>query len=157
MRGGGGRRPPDLDASGMQVAIVAARFNERVVDRLLDGAVTALREMGAAEDRVEVRWVPGAFELPLVLDRLAASGRYDALVALGAVIRGETAHFDFVAGAASDGIAAVSRRRGVPIGFGVLTTDTLDQALARSGGDVGDHGAEAARTAIEVAHLIASL
>jgi 6,7-dimethyl-8-ribityllumazine synthase len=157
MRGGEDRSRPDLDASGMHVAIVAARFNEQVVDRLLDGALAALREMGADDDRVEVRWVPGAFELPLVLDRLAGTGRYDALVALGAVIRGETAHFDFVAGAASDGIAAVARERGVPIGFGVLTTDTVDQALARSGGEVGDHGAEAARTAVEVARLIASL
>lgn len=147
----------DLDGTGLRIGVIAARFNHDIVERLLDGSLRALRELGAEVAAEEVRWVPGAFELPLVADRMAATGGYDALVALGAVIRGETAHFDHVARVAADGIAEVSRRRGLPIGFGVLTTEDRDQALARSGGDVSDHGEEAARTAVEVARLLESL
>lgn len=146
-----------LDASGLRIGIVAARFNEAVVERLVDGAVDTTVRHGALAADVRVVWVPGAFELPVVLDRLASSGRFDGLVALGAVVRGETPHFDFVAGEAASGSAAVARQYGVPVSFGVLTTDTWEQAVARAGGKLGNKGADAALAAIESANLLKGL
>lgn len=146
-----------LDASGLTIAIVAGRFNEAVVRPLVEGATSALLRHGATPDALTVLWVPGSWELPVVLDRLASSGRYDALVALGCVIRGDTAHFDYVAGEGSYGTAAIARAHGVPIGNGVLTTETWDQAVARAGGKLGNKGAEAALAAVETATLLRSL
>ncbi len=147
----------DLDASGLTIAIVAGRFNEIVVRSMVDGATGALLRHGADPEALTVLWVPGAWELPVVLDRLAASGRYDALVALGCVVRGETAHFDYVAGEGSNGTASIARAHGIPIGNGVLTTETWDQAVARAGGKLGNKGAEAALAAVETATLLRSL
>jgi 6,7-dimethyl-8-ribityllumazine synthase len=144
-----------LDATGMHIAVVAGRFNDHVTKPLLDGALETLHAVGL--DAVPVHWVPGAFEIPLVAQRLAASGRYDALVCLGAVIRGDTPHFDFVARECAAGIARVTLDTGVPVVFGVLTTDDLDQALARAGGSVGNKGEESARTAVEMVDLLRRL
>ena len=146
-----------IDASGLRVGIVAARFNEAVVDRLVSGAVDMLVRHGALPADVHVAWVPGAFEVPVVLRRLAGTGDVDALVALGAVVRGSTPHFDYVAGEAARGAAAVSRETGVPVAFGVLTTDTWEQAVERAGGKLGNKGAEAAVSAIETANLLKDL
>lgn len=146
-----------LDASGLRVAVVAARFNEAVVQRLVDGAVDALVRHGALREDLEVVWVPGSFELPVVLRRLAASGRFDALVAAACVVRGATPHFDYIAGEVAGGCAAVGREHGLPVTFGVLTTDTWDQAQARAGGKLGNKGAEAATAAIETANLLKEL
>lgn len=150
-------RSADLDATGMRVAVVAARFNESIVDRLVEGAVAALLEHGADEQDVLVTRVPGAFELPVVIRRLAAGGSYDAIVALGAVVRGDTPHFDFVAGEAARGCGEAALGTGVPVAFGVLTTDTWAQAEARAGGEHGNKGAEAALAAIETANLLKHL
>ena len=147
----------ELDANGLRFAIVVARFNHDITSALLDGAVRALADAGAADDDVSVWWVPGAFELPVVAKRLAESGRADAVICLGAVIRGETAHFDFVAGGATQGIVDVAVRTGVPVVFGVLTVDTMQQALDRIGGSEGHKGEEAAHTAIETARLLAEI
>lgn len=146
-----------LDATGLRVAVVAARFNEAIVERLVDGATDALVRHGASATDLQVAWVPGAFELPVVLDKLATSGEVDALVALGCVVRGETPHFDYVAGEAASGAAAVARAHGLPIAFGVLTTETWDQAVQRAGGKLGNKGAEAALAAIETASLMRNL
>jgi 6,7-dimethyl-8-ribityllumazine synthase len=150
--------PRKLEATpsgdGLRVAVVLARFNESVTERLLAGALDALAQHGVASDAIDVATVPGAFELPLCAQRLAATGRYDAIVCLGAVIRGETPHFDFVAGEAARGIADVSRRHDLPIAFGVLTTDTVEQALARAGGERGNKGFEAALTALEMVQML---
>lgn len=146
-----------LDASGLRVAVVAARFNEAIVERLVDGATGALLRHGAAAGDVRVAWVPGAFELPVVLRALAAGGTVDALVALGCVVRGETPHFDYVAGESASGSGAVAREYGIPVAFGVLTTDTWDQAVQRAGGKLGNKGAEAALSAVETANLLRSL
>jgi 6,7-dimethyl-8-ribityllumazine synthase len=145
------------DATGLRIAVVAARFNDAIVELLVRGALGELRRHGAADEDVEVVWVPGAFELPVVLQHLAASGRYDALVALGCVVRGATPHFDHVAGQAAGGAAAVARETGIPVAFGVLTTDTWEQAVERSGGKLGNKGAEAALTAVETARLLQAL
>jgi 6,7-dimethyl-8-ribityllumazine synthase len=152
-----------LDATGMRIAIVAGRFNDHITKPLLEGALATLHGIGL--DAVPVHWVPGAFEIPLVTQRLAASGEFDAVVCLGAVIRGDTPHFDFVAGECAAGIARVSLDTGVPVVFGVLTTDDLDQALARAGGSVGNaegspsgnKGEESARTAVEMVDLLRRL
>jgi 6,7-dimethyl-8-ribityllumazine synthase len=138
----------------MRIGIALARFNQAVTDRLLAGALEALVQQGVADDAIDVATVPGAFELPLCAQRLAATGRYDALVCLGAVVRGETPHFDFVAGEASRGIAEISRRFDLPVAFGLLTADTIEQALARAGGDRGNKGAEAALTALEMVQVL---
>ena len=147
----------NFDARDLRVALVVARFNETIGKRLLDGAIDSLIRHGASDDNLSVTWVPGAYELPLAADRIAASGTVDAVVCLGAVIRGETAHFEYVAGGAAAGIAEVSRRTGVPITFGVLTTETTEQAENRAGGKMGNKGAEAAVAAIEMANLLAAL
>ena len=138
-------------------AIVVARFNELVTGKLLEGAIDCLRAHGAAEDDLDVAWVPGAFELPLVARRMAGSGSYDAIVCLGAVIRGETAHFDHVATQAATGIRTASEDTGVPVIFGVLTTDTFEQAMDRAGGKHGNKGWDAAAAAMEMASLLEHL
>jgi 6,7-dimethyl-8-ribityllumazine synthase len=144
-----------LDATGMRIAVVAGRFNDHITRPLLEGALGTLRDAGL--DDVPVHWVPGAFAIPLVAQRLAASGDCDAVICLGAVIRGDTPHFDFVAGECAAGIARVSLDTGVPVVFGVLTTDDLDQALARCGGAVGNKGEESAATAVEMVNLLHQL
>lgn len=136
--------------------IVSARFNELVVDPLVTGAKNTLTRHGAKEDSITTVRVPGAWELSLACQRLAKSGRFDAVIALGAVIRGATAHFDFVAGEAARGVAAASAETGVPVIFGVLTTDTIEQALERAGTKAGNKGADAALTAIEMVNLTRS-
>lgn len=146
-----------LDASDTRVAVVAGRFNAHVTQPLLDGALRALCELGLDAHDVPVYWVPGAFEIPLVAKRLASSGRFDAVVCLGAVIRGDTAHFDYVAGPCAAGVAQASLDTGVPVIFGVLTTNDEQQALDRAGGVEGNKGDEAARTAIEMVTLLREL
>jgi 6,7-dimethyl-8-ribityllumazine synthase len=142
------------DGTGLRIGVAVARFNQAVTDRLLAGALEALKEQGVADDAVDVASVPGAFELPLAAQRLAMTGRYDALVCLGAVVRGETPHFEFVSAEAAHGVGAVARRYDLPVAFGVLTTDTMDQALARAGGDAGNKGYEAAVTALEMVQVL---
>jgi 6,7-dimethyl-8-ribityllumazine synthase len=137
-----------------RVAVVAARFNELVTTKLVEGARAGLVHHGVPEDAVTVAWVPGAFEIPLVAQRFASSGRFDAVICLGAVIRGETAHFELVAAEAARGIADVSRSTGIPCIFEILATDTLDQAQARAGGIHGNKGWEAAAAALEMASVL---
>ncbi len=146
-----------LDAAGKRFAIVAARFNHRLVDLLIDGAEDCLRRHGAAASDVTVVRVPGAWELPLALDELAAAGGLDGMVALAVVIRGETPHFDYICAECSHGIARVSAAHRLPIGFGVLTCETSAQAAERAGGKAGNKGWEAASAAIEMADLAARL
>jgi len=146
-----------IDGRGRRVAIAASRFNRLVTDPLVAGAVEELRRHGVAEADIDLAWVPGAFELPLAAERLAASGRYAAVVAVGAVVRGATPHFDHVAGQAAAGLAAVSRATGVPVAFAVLTCDTMEQALDRAGGKAGNKGAEAAVGALEMAGLLEAI
>lgn len=145
------------DGSGMCVGVIAARFNEVVTGKLVEGAVEGLKKHGVDEDRIDVAWVPGAFELPLVAKRLARTERYDALICLGAVIRGETAHFELVANEAARGIAEVSLDAGIPVIFEVLATEDLAQAEARAGGAHGNKGWEAAEAALEMAWLMDAL
>ncbi|HEY6568109.1 MAG TPA: 6,7-dimethyl-8-ribityllumazine synthase [Actinomycetota bacterium] len=145
------------DGAGKRVAIVAARFNEAVTGKLVEGALEGLRSHGVDDDGIDVAWVPGAFEIPLVAGRLARSGRYDAVICLGAVIRGETAHFELVAGEAARGIADVATSTGVPTIFEVLATEDLAQAESRAGGVHGNKGWEAARAALEMVWLMDSL
>ena len=142
---------------GLRVALVCSRFNDLVTDRLLAGARDGLRRHGVDEASVTVAWVPGAFELPLAALRLAASGECDAVVCLGAVIRGATAHFDHVAGQCASGIQRAQLDTGVPVVFGVLTTDTLEQALDRAGGKAGNKGFDAAAAAVEMVDLLRQL
>ena len=146
-----------LEGSGLRVGVIVARFNGFVTGKLLRGCLETLAEHGVRNEDVTVATVPGSFEIPVVAQTMADSGRYEAMVCLGAVIRGETDHYEHVARAASEGIAQVSRSSGVPIGFGVLTTDTVEQALERAGGSVGHVGREAAEAAIEVANLLSRL
>jgi 6,7-dimethyl-8-ribityllumazine synthase len=142
---------------GRRFAVVASRFNETVTQKLVDGALDALVRHGAAADDVDVVWVPGAWELPAAVRRLLATERYDALVALGAVIRGDTPHFDYVAGEASRGLASASTDFETPVGFGLLTCDDMAQAEARAGGEHGNKGWDAALAALEMADLFARL
>jgi 6,7-dimethyl-8-ribityllumazine synthase len=141
------------DGSGLRIAVVVARWNSFVTRKLLDGATTTLRESGVLDEAITVAWVPGSFEVPTAASWAARSGRFHAVVCLGAVIRGDTAHFDYVAGGAAEGILRVSLETGVPVVFGVLTCDTVEQALDRAGGKEGHKGQEAALTAIEMANL----
>ena len=143
----------DFEGRGRRFAVVAASFNEVVVSKLVEGALASFRSHGIAEDDLMVAWVPGAFELPLVARRLAECGRYDAVVCLGAVIRGETPHFDFVAGEAARGIQDVGLATGVPVLFGVLTTDTMAQGLDRAGGKHGNKGWDSAMAAMQMVSL----
>jgi 6,7-dimethyl-8-ribityllumazine synthase len=147
----------EASAHGRRVAIIAARFNDFIVASLLKGAIEAWREQGGASEDLLVARVPGAFELPLVARKLGASHRYDALVALGCVIRGDTPHFDYVAGECARGLQLASLETGVPIAFGVLTVNTPEQALERAAANRDNKGAEAMRTALEMAGLIARL
>ena len=147
----------NFEARGRRFAIVVARFNELVTSRLLAGALDCLRAHGIAEEDLVVAWVPGAFELPVAARRLATSAAYDAVVCLGAVIRGDTAHFDHVAGQAATGIRAAAEETGVPVIFGVLTTDTLEQAMDRAGGKHGNRGWDAAMAAMETASVLDQL
>ena len=144
----------ERDGAGRRVAVVAARFNESVTVKLVEGAVAGLAKRGVAAERIDVTWVPGAFEIPLVAKRLALTGSYDAVICLGAVIRGDTAHFDLVANESARGIAQVSLETGVPVIFEILATDTLAQAQARAGGAHGNKGWEAAESALEMASLL---
>ncbi|MFO1407042.1 MAG: 6,7-dimethyl-8-ribityllumazine synthase [Steroidobacteraceae bacterium] len=147
----------DLIARDLRFAIVAARFNDAIVDTLIRGAVDTLVRHGAAEKQIELVRVPGAYDLPLVVQKIAVSKRCDAIVALGAVIRGATPHFDHVAGQCAAGLARVSLETGVPVAFGVLTTDTIEQAVERAGTKAGNKGADAALTALELANLLRRL
>ncbi|MGH2751167.1 MAG: 6,7-dimethyl-8-ribityllumazine synthase [Actinomycetota bacterium] len=146
-----------LDGKRLRIAVVASRFNETISKRLVEGALHALSQHGVADEDVSLTWVPGAFEIPAVARRLATSGEVDAIVTLGVVIRGETAHFDYVAGPVAGAVANAAVTTGVPIAFGVLTTETTEQAADRAGGKMGNKGYEAAVTAIEMANLCASL
>lgn len=143
-----------LLAEGQKIAVVAGRFNEIITNKLLGGAVDAFKRHGGDEKNIDLAWVPGAFEIPLVAKKLAESGRYDAVICLGAVIRGATAHFDMVANETTKGIANVGLQTGVPIIFGVLTTDNIEQAVERAGSKAGNKGFEAVTTAIEMVNLL---
>ncbi|MCJ7604033.1 MAG: 6,7-dimethyl-8-ribityllumazine synthase [Desulfobulbaceae bacterium] len=147
----------NFQAEGKKIGIVLARFNSFIAERLLEGALDTLLRFGAADDDIEVARVPGAFEIPLVAQKMAKSGRYDAVICLGAVIRGATPHFDFVANEAAKGIAQASMESGVPIIFGVLTTDTIEQAIERAGSKAGNKGSECAAAAIEMVNLLKNL
>ena len=144
----------DLTAAGRRFGIVASRFNDFIVRPLLDGALDAIKRHGGDLSSVDVAWVPGSYEIPLAARRLALSGRYDAVICLGAVIRGATAHFDYVAGGASSGVSNVALETGLPVIFGVITTETIEQAIERAGTKAGNKGFEAAATAIEMASLM---
>lgn len=146
-----------LDATGLSFGIVVSRFNEFITGKLLGGALDAITRHGGDPEAVTVAWVPGAFEIPLTARKMAASGQYDAVICIGAVIRGGTSHFDFVAGEASKGIAQASLETGVPVIFGVITTETLDQAIERAGTRLPNRGFEAAVTAIEIANVLKQL
>ncbi len=146
-----------LDATGQRFGVVVTRWNSFITERLLEGALDALRRHGAADDAVTIVRVPGAFEVPLVVQQLCRSGKVDAVVALGCVIRGSTPHFDYVASEVSKGVAQASIESGVPVGFGVLTTDTIEQAVERAGTKAGNKGFEAATTAIEMVNLLSAL
>jgi 6,7-dimethyl-8-ribityllumazine synthase len=147
----------DLLARDARFAVVVSRFNSFITEKLLDGALDTFRRHGSSVDAVDVAWCPGAFEIPQVAKRMAASGHYDAVVALGAVIRGATAHFDLVAGAASRGVADATSDTDVPVIFGVITTDTIEQAIERAGSKAGNKGAESAAAAIEMVNLLRQL
>ncbi|MCY3738070.1 MAG: 6,7-dimethyl-8-ribityllumazine synthase [Gemmatimonadaceae bacterium] len=146
-----------LEAGSRRFAIVVARFNSLITGKLLDGALDCLRRHGCPEDNVEIAWVPGSFELPLVARRLAGTGRFDAVICLGAVIRSETPHFDFVAAETARGIARVGLDSGTPVTFGVITTDDTEQAVNRAGARSGNRGWDAAMNAIEMADLMAGM
>jgi 6,7-dimethyl-8-ribityllumazine synthase len=146
-----------LDATGLRFGIVVGRFNSFISERLLEGALDALVRHGAKDGDIEVARVPGAFEIPLASQKMAAAGKYDALICLGAVIRGSTPHFDYVAAEVSKGVAQVSLKSGIPVAFGVLTTDSIEQAIERAGTKAGNKGFEAAMTAIETAQLFRGL
>ncbi|MGE4650867.1 MAG: 6,7-dimethyl-8-ribityllumazine synthase [Myxococcota bacterium] len=149
--------PSEGDATGLRFALVASRFNQLVSTRLLEACHETLLERGAREEDVHVAWVPGAFEIPLAARVLAETGRYHAIAALGVVVRGGTPHFDYVCNGVTDGVREVMRDTGLPVAFGVLTTDDLDQALARAGGEQGNKGRDAALAAVEMARLLPCL
>ena len=147
----------DLDGKGLKIAVVSARFNEVITRQLVLGAVETLDRYGVDDNDISVAWVPGSFELPVVAKAFAESGRYDAIICLGAVIRGETDHYNMVANQSASGIASVGRETGVPTIFGVLTTENMDQAINRSGGKAGNLGSNSAVAAVETALLIKSI
>ncbi len=144
----------NITAEGLRFAIVASRFNEFITSKLLEGALDMLRRHGAAEDAVDVAWVPGAFEIPLAAKKLAASGKYDAVICVGAVIRGATSHYDYVCSEVSKGIAQAGLSTGVPVIFGVVTTENIEQAVERAGTKAGNKGADGAMAAMEMANLL---
>ena len=147
----------NLVAQDMRVGIVVARFNEFITSRLLGGALDGLKRRGVEEAHIHTAWVPGAFEIPLIASKMAKSGNYDAVICLGAVIRGSTSHYDYVCNEVSKGIAAVSLETGVPVMFGVITTENIEQAIERSGSKAGNKGFECAEGAVEMVNLIRSL
>lgn len=147
----------DLGGTDARIAIAVTRFNGFITESLLNGALDTLRRSGVSDDNLTVVRVPGCYELPLVVDRLAAGGSHDAVIALGCVIRGATAHFDYVAGECARGVSAASAKHGVPVAFGVLTTDTIEQAIERAGTKAGNKGADAAQTALEMLSLLRKL
>lgn len=147
----------NLIASGLKFGIVVGRFNEFISSKLLGGAIDGLVRHGAVEEDITVSWVPGAFEIPIVAQKMANSSKYAAVICVGAVIRGSTPHFDYVAGEVSKGVARISLDTGVPVIFGVLTTDTIEQAIERAGTKAGNKGYDAAVTAIEMANLLKQL
>lgn len=144
----------NLNVDKLRFGIIVARFNEFIGSKLLSGAMDALIRHGAEKDLIEMAWVPGAFEIPLIAKRMAKSGKYDAIICLGAIIRGNTPHFDFVASEVTKGIATVSLETEVPVSFGILTTDNIEQAIERAGAKAGNKGFDAAMTAIEMANLM---
>ncbi|GGF87494.1 6,7-dimethyl-8-ribityllumazine synthase [Paenibacillus abyssi] len=146
-----------LVTKGLKYGIVVGRFNEFITGKLLSGALDALKRHGAEESEIEIAWVPGAFEIPLIAQKMAESGKYDAVITLGAVIRGSTPHFDYVCNEVAKGVSAISLKTGVPTIFGVLTTDSIEQAVERAGTKAGNKGWEAAATAIEMANLTQAL
>lgn len=146
----------NLIAQGLKIAIIAARFNEFITGKLVSGAIDGLHRHGALESDIEIAWVPGAFEIPLIAQKMALSKKYDAVICLGAVIRGATPHFDLVSNEVSKGIAQVGLQTGVPIIFGVIATDSIEQAIERAGTKAGNKGFDAAMTAIETANLLKS-
>lgn len=146
-----------LVAEGLKFGIVASRFNEFITNKLLEGAIDGLKRHGVADDDIAVAWVPGAFEIPMVAKKMAESGNYDAVISVGAVIRGSTPHFDYVASEVSKGIAQVGMTTGVPAIFGVITTENIEQAIERAGTKSGNKGFEAAESAIEMANLLRSM
>lgn len=143
-----------LVGTGLKVGIVVARFNEFITGKLLGGAEDALRRHGVAESDIAVAWVPGAYEIPLIAKKMAASGKYDAVITLGTVIRGATPHFDYVCSEVAKGVAAINLQEGIPVIFGVLTTDTIEQAIERAGTKAGNKGWDAGNAAIEMANLL---
>lgn len=143
-----------LTAESVKIGIVCARFNEFITSRLLGGALDGLKRRGVDDDDVSVAWVPGAFEIPIVAKRMAKSGKYDAVICLGAVIRGSTSHYDYVCSEVSKGIAAVELETGVPVMFGVLTTENIEQAIERAGSKAGNKGSECAEGAVEMVNLL---
>lgn len=147
----------NMIATGMKVGIVASRFNEFITSKLIGGALDGLRRHEANEDDIELVWVPGAFEIPLVAEKMADSGKYDAIICLGAVIRGNTSHYDYVCAEVSKGIAHVSLNAKLPVMFGVLTTDTIEQAIERAGTKAGNKGYDSALSAIEMVNLLKQL
>lgn len=147
----------NLDAAGFSFALVVSRFNSFICERLLEGAIDTLKRHGAVDKDLTVVKVPGAFEIPLVTKKLAASGKYDGIICLGAVIRGGTPHFEYVSAEVSKGVASASLETGVPVAFGVLTTDTVEQAIERAGTKAGNKGGEAAMGAIEMVNLFKAL
>lgn len=146
-----------LVSQGLKYGIVVGRFNEFITSRLLSGALDALKRHGATEEEIEIAWVPGAFEIPLIAQKMAESGKYDAVITLGTVIRGSTPHFDYVCNETAKGVAAIGLKTGVPTIFGVLTTDSIEQAVERAGTKAGNKGWEAAASAIEMANLTKAL
>jgi 6,7-dimethyl-8-ribityllumazine synthase len=146
-----------LISEGLKYGVVVGRFNEFISSKLLGGALDAFKRHGAQEEDVDVAWVPGAFEIPLIAQKMAESGKYDAVITLGAVIRGSTPHFDFVCNEAAKGVAAIALKTGIPTIFGVLTVDSIEQAIERAGTKAGNKGYEAAASAIEMANLTKQL
>ncbi|APF27270.1 MULTISPECIES: 6,7-dimethyl-8-ribityllumazine synthase [Clostridium] len=146
-----------LTAEGLKVGIIVSRFNEFITSKLLAGSIDCLKRHGAKEDNIEICWVPGAFEIPVIAKKMASKGKYDAVICLGAVIRGATPHFDYVSSEVSKGVAHVSLDKEVPVIFGVLTTDTIEQAIERAGTKAGNKGYDAAMSAIEMSNLIKNL
>ena len=146
-----------LVAEGLKFGIIASRFNEFITNKLLEGAIDALKRHGVADADISVAWVPGAFEIPMVAKKMAASGKFDAVICVGAVIRGSTPHFDYIASEVSKGVAQVGMKTGVPAIFGVITTENIEQAIERAGTKAGNKGFEAAESAIEMANLLKSM
>lgn len=147
----------ELSSAGLRFAIIVARFNSFITDRLLTGALDALKRTGTAEEQIDVIRIPGSWEFPITARAIAAQKRHDAIICLGAVIRGDTPHFEYVAGEAASGLASVAANTGIPVAFGVLTTNTVEQAVDRSGAKSGNKGFDAAMTAIEMANLLRKL